>query len=97
MEEKKFLGGAKSPTTVDILTGVEKAIKAALDDAKSSSDAIDVLIIGTTHFVNALVQRTRLAPTGLIRMCLPSGSSILPFADWPKALVNGMSGSFRLV
>jgi len=97
MEEKKFLGGAKSPTTVDILTGVEKAIKAALDDAKTSSDAIDVLIIGTTHFVNALVQRTRLAPTGLIRMCLPSGSSILPFADWPKALVNGMSGSFRLV
>ena len=56
-----------------------------------------MLIIGTTHFVNALIQRTKLAQTGLIRMCLPSGSSILPFSDWPKSLVDGMSGSYKLI
>jgi|TARA_B100000795_G_C22794297_1_gene438562 N-methylhydantoinase A/oxoprolinase/acetone carboxylase beta subunit len=97
MEGKKFLGGAKSPTTSDILIGVENAIKAALREANTSSDNVDVLIIGTTHFVNALIQRTRLAPTGLIRMCLPSGSSILPFTDWPKSLINGMKGSYKLI
>ena len=97
MKGKKFLGGAKSPTTNDILTGVENAIQAALGEAKTSSDSVDVLIIGTTHFVNALVQRTKLAQTGLIRMCLPSGSSILPFSDWPESLVNGMKGSCKLV
>ena len=73
------------------------AIQAALGEAKTSSDSVDVLIIGTTHFVNALVQRTKLAHTGLIRMCLPSGSSILPFSDWPESLVNGMKGSCKLV
>ncbi len=97
MRGQKFLGGAKRPTTQDILTGVENAIQAALGEAKTSSDSVDVLIIGTTHFVNALVQRTKLAQTGLIRMCLPSGSSILPFADWPESLVNGMKGSSKLV
>ena len=97
MKGQKFLGGAKRPTTQDILTGVENAIQAALGEAKISSDSVDVLIIGTTHFVNALVQRTKLAQTGLIRMCLPSGSSILPFADWPESLVNGMKGSCKLV
>ena len=97
MKGQKFLGGAKRPTTQDILTGVENAIQAALGEAKTSSDSVDVLIIGTTHFVNALVQRTKLAQTGLIRMCLPSGSSILPFADWPESLVNGMKGSCKLV
>ena len=97
MKGKKFLGGAKSPTTNDILTGVENAIQAALDEAKTSSESVGVLIIGTTHFVNALVQRTKLAQTGLIRMCLPSGSSILPFADWPASLVNGMKGSYKLI
>ena len=97
MKGKKFLGGAKSPTTKDILTGVENAIQAALDEAKTSSESVGVLIIGTTHFVNALVQRTKLAQTGLIRMCLPSGSSILPFADWPESLVNGMKGSYKLI
>jgi len=97
MKGQKFLGGAKRPTTEDILTGVENAIQAALGEAKTSSDSVDVLIIGTTHFVNALVQRTKLAQTGLIRMCLPSGSSILPFSDWPESLVNGMKGSCKLV
>jgi N-methylhydantoinase A/oxoprolinase/acetone carboxylase beta subunit len=97
MKGKKFLGGAKSPTTNDILTGVENAIQAALTEAKTSSESVGVLIIGTTHFVNALVQRTKLAQTGLIRMCLPSGSSILPFADWPASLVNGMKGSYKLI
>lgn len=97
MEEKKFLGGAKSPTTTDILTGVENAIKSALKEANTSSNSVDVLIIGTTHFVNALIQRKKLTSTGLIRMCLPSGSSILPFTDWPKSLVNGMKGSYKLI
>ena len=97
MKGKKFLGGAKSPTTSDILTGVENAIKSALSESNTSSDDVDVLIIGTTHFVNALVQRTKLAQTGVIRMCLPSGSSILPFADWPNSLVSGMKGTYKLI
>ena len=97
MDGKKFLGGAKRSTSTDILTGVENAIKAALIEAKTASTRVDVLIIGTTHFVNALIQRTKLAQTGLIRMCLPSGSSILPFSDWPKSLVDGMSGSYKLI
>jgi|TARA_B110000008_G_scaffold161778_1_gene162389 N-methylhydantoinase A/oxoprolinase/acetone carboxylase beta subunit len=97
MEGKKFLGGAKSPTSTDILTGVENAIKSALKEANTSSNSVDVLIIGTTHFVNALIQRKKLTSTGLIRMCLPSGSSILPFTDWPKSLVNGMKGSYKLI
>jgi N-methylhydantoinase A/oxoprolinase/acetone carboxylase beta subunit len=79
------------------LTGVENAIKSALKEANTSSNSVDVLIIGTTHFVNALIQRKKLTSTGLIRMCLPSGSSILPFTDWPKSLVNGMKGSYKLI
>ena len=73
MQSDKFLGGAKSPTTKDILSGVKNAIKIALKQAKTESKDIEALIIGTTHFVNAIVQRKSLAKTGLIRICLPSG------------------------
>ena len=97
MQSEKFLGGAKSPTTKDILSGVENAINAALNEAKTESKDVKALIIGTTHFVNAIVQRNKLAKTGLIRICLPSGGSILPFADWPKELVDSMNGNFQLV
>ena len=97
MRAEEFLGGAKSPTTKDILSGVENAIKIALKQANIESKDVEALIIGTTHFVNAIVQRKSLAKTGLIRICLPSGGSILPFADWPEELVVSMNGNFQLV
>ena len=37
MQSENFLGGAKSPTTKDILSGVENAINAALNEAKTES------------------------------------------------------------
>ena len=61
MQSEKFLGGSKSPTTKDIFSGVENAIKAALKEAKTESKDVQALIIGTTHFVNAIVQRKNLA------------------------------------
>ena len=57
MHSEKFLGGAKSPTTKDILSGVKNAVIAALNKSKTESKDIEALIIGTTHFVNAIVQR----------------------------------------
>jgi len=54
-------------------------------------------MIGTTHFVNALVRRSDLERTGVIRICLPSGASIPPFSDWPDALTRAMGGKFRLI
>ena len=57
MKSNDFIGGAKSPTTPDIISGVESAIKKALAEAKTEASNIEVLIVGTTHFVNALVQR----------------------------------------
>ncbi len=47
MQSDEFLGGAKSPTTKDILSGVENAIKEALHQAKTESSDIEALIIGT--------------------------------------------------
>jgi hypothetical protein len=53
-------------------------------------------MVGTTQFVNAMVERRRLAPTGLIRLCLPSGGSIKPFADWPADLMTALHLRYRL-
>ena len=97
MDAETVISGTKSPTTNDILSGVENSILSALTQANKKPDDIQALIIGTTHFVNAIVQRKNLAKTGLIRLSLPSGGSILPFADWPKELVDSINGNFKLV
>ena len=97
MDAETVIAGAKSPTTNDILSGVENSILSALTQANKKPDDIEALIIGTTHFVNAIVQRKNLAKTGLIRLSLPSGGSVLPFADWPIELIESMNGKYKLV
>ena len=97
MRGAEFLGGAKRPTTPDILSGVEAAMRAALDEADTRAGEVDAVMVGTTHFVNALVERRHLAQTGLVRLSLPSGGALHPFADWPADLVAAIGGKFRLI
>ena len=90
------IGGAKRPTSADVHSGVKAAVEAAMEAAKIAPGDVDAIMVGTTHFVNALVERKRLAPTGLIRLCLPSGGSLKPFADWPEDLKSAMGLRYRL-
>lgn len=97
MDNTTLLGGVKRPTTKDVTSGVRNAILATLEGAEMQPERVDAVMVGTTHFVNALVERKSLSPTGIIRLCLPSGSSLFPFADWPNDLVEAMHGRWRLV
>src|SRR3569833_440516 len=49
-------------------------------------------MIGTTHFINALVEARRLAPTAAIRLGLPAPAALPPFTDWPQHLVGALQG-----
>jgi len=50
------------------------------------------VMIGTTHFTNAVVQRRDLTRVAAVRIGLPASASLPPFVDWPEdlaALVRG--------
>ena len=96
LDGQVVVGGAKRQTTADVHSGVQEAIAAALQAANLDPGRVDAVMVGTTHFVNALVERNRLAPTGMIRLCLPSGGSLAPFADWPADLMRAMNLHYRL-
>ena len=57
-----------------------------LEASKMEAGAIDVVMIGTTHFTNAVVQRRDLAPTAAVRLGLPATASLPPMVDWPEDL-----------
>jgi N-methylhydantoinase A/oxoprolinase/acetone carboxylase beta subunit len=44
------------------------------------------VMIGTTHFTNAVVEALRLAPTGVIRLGLPATKALPPMTGWPAPL-----------
>ena len=86
MDGTRVLAGVKAPTTRDVMTGVVHALRDVLAAAAMGADKVDVVMIGTTHFTNAVVQRRDLAPTAAVRLCLPATQCLPPMVDWPEDL-----------
>lgn len=86
MEHATVLGTYKTPTTRNVTGGITTALRAVLQQAGLPASQIEAVMIGTTHFINAVVERVRLMPVGVIRLGLPSTSSLPPLVDWPDDL-----------
>lgn len=97
MDGVTLLGSNKSPTTPDVTGGIVAAVSAALAAAKVPAAALRAVMIGTTHFTNALVERRRLAPVATIRLALPATTGVLPYADWPADLRAAVGEQVYLV
>jgi N-methylhydantoinase A/oxoprolinase/acetone carboxylase beta subunit len=57
-----------------------------------SGAPVTAVMIGTTHFTNAVVQRRDLVPVAAIRIGLPASASLPPFVDWPDDLARIVRG-----
>ncbi|KAG7693567.1 hypothetical protein KL914_004815 [Ogataea haglerorum] len=86
----------KSTTTPDVSVGIENAIKAVLEapDSRFSKDQIATVTIGTTHFINAVIERdsNRLEKVAVLRLAGPYGRSSPPFSDFPEDLAEVING-----
>ena len=91
------LGWRKTPTTADVYSGIVSAITEAIADAAVDSADVDCVMIGTTQFTNAVIQRRSLLPVGIIRLALPATSAIPPLTDWPDDLIAEVGRNTHLV
>lgn len=96
MDGAKVVAGVKSATTSDVMSGVVNALRAVLDASSLNASDVDVVMIGTTHFTNAVVQRRDLAQTAAIRLGLPATASLPPMVDWPEDLRDTIGGHVYL-
>src|SRR5207244_13388197 len=55
------------------------------------------VMVGTTHFPNAVVQRKGLVPVAAIRIGLPASASLEPFIDWPDDLAAIVRGEIFML
>ncbi len=86
VEDDRVVMAVKSPTTQDVLGGVLGSLRKLIDAAGARIDKVDAVMIGTTHFVNAVVQRRDLVRVAAIRIGLPASASLRPMVDWPRDL-----------
>lgn len=88
---------AKTPTTDDVVDGIAASVDSVLKQASADKSDINAVMIGTTHFINALVEQRRLSRIGLIRIGYPATTSIPPLFGWPAALGAQVRGHVALV
>ncbi|KZT10328.1 DUF917-domain-containing protein [Laetiporus sulphureus 93-53] len=87
----------KAPTTPDVSDGIEAAVREVLHRAKVHPERVSCLSIGTTAFINAVLEADarRLAKVAVIRLCGPYTKQCPPFIDFPprlRALTEGHAG-----
>lgn len=97
MDGSAVLAGVKAPTTPDVTAGVRQALEMALDQAGVGRGQVRHVMIGTTHFTNAVIERRHLAPTAIIRLGLPATACLPPMTDWPDDLRGIVGGHVAML
>ena len=97
MDDLKVVQHTKAGTTPDVMSGVLSALDHILSQGAIDRSKVAAVMIGTTHFTNAVIERKRLAPVGILRICLPASKSIPPLTAWPTDLVEKLACSTHLV
>jgi len=94
MDGDKILAGVKSPTTEDVMGGVASSITKVLEASGVKGENVGAVMIGTTHFVNAVVERRHMEPTAAVRLCLPAAQCLPPMVDWPDDIREVVGGHY---
>lgn len=90
LDGDNVLAATKAPTSADVVSGIIEALETIIKDAAISKGAIQMVMIGTTQFTNAIVQRRELSKVAAIRIGLPSGKGLTPMVDWPEDIANAI-------
>lgn len=86
VEGLRIVASCKELTSADVLTGVKAALANLRGQAGGQADSLpdlDAVMLGTTQFTNAVVERRELAPIAAIRIGAPSGRGLPPGCGWP--------------
>jgi N-methylhydantoinase A/oxoprolinase/acetone carboxylase beta subunit len=87
----------KTPTTEDVTSGIATALDLLDQQHQFSPNQVDGVMVGTTHFVNALVEASRLSSVAVLRFGLPATRGLPPLAGWPERLRAAISGQYHLL
>ena len=75
------IASTKALTSADVITGIMDALETILAEHEGTEDSIEAVMLGTTQFTNAVVERRELAEVAAVRIAAPSGEGLPPNAE----------------
>jgi len=97
MAGERVLASEKRSTTADVSSGVISVVDAVLKKAGVAPQDLAQVMIVTTQFINAFVQRRQLTRVAAVRVSLPKTDGIPPFIGWPADLIDAVGEQSYLV
>ncbi|MFK8053893.1 MAG: hydantoinase/oxoprolinase N-terminal domain-containing protein [Woeseiaceae bacterium] len=73
----------KALTSADVTSGILEALEQLLSDHPGIESDIRAIMLGTTQFTNAVIERRELEPVAAVRLGAPSGRGVPPKIGWP--------------
>jgi len=96
MDGVRVLAEVKTGTTAEVTSGIVAALRGLVEQSGASSSDIQAVMIGTTHFTNAVVEAKRLVPTAVVRLGLPATRALPPLVAWPPRLREAIAAHVYL-
>ncbi|MDA9095117.1 hydantoinase/oxoprolinase family protein [Porticoccaceae bacterium] len=90
LQGDNVLASTKALTSADVISGITRALDVILKDSGVSQAEIETVMIGTTQFTNAIIERRELSQVAAVRIGLPSGNGLPPMLDWPQDLKDAL-------
>ena len=87
----------KVSTSENVLDGIREALKKIISHNKINPQDIKSVMLGTTHCVNAILQRKELAKIGVIRISGPASTSLPPMVSWPQDLKDAIGENHYII
>ena len=105
IRDKEVLSSCKHVTTANRTEGIIKAIEGTFLNLKNKSQIDNIrstlarVCIGTTHFINAVIERSadKLTPVAVVRLCGTASIGIPPFSDFPSDLAQIIKASTHMI
>lgn len=95
--KNRVIEKVKSPTSTDVSRGIENAMALVLKKSGVGPDEIRYCMLGTTHCVNAILERKGLDKVVVIRIGAPASKAIPPLFDWPNDLRDAVCQQTHLI
>ena len=101
VEEGSVAAAVKAPTTPDVTSGILDALARLTATGRVAAGPLDAVMIGTTHFINAVVQRRDLSRVGAARTVSGADGIEEPIASgeavfWKEGEEHGMKSETGL-
>lgn len=88
---EEVVASCKELTSADVISGVKAALR-NLEGQSGDLAGLEAVMLGTTQFTNAVVERRELAEVAAVRIGLPSGRGLPPGAGWPDDIRAQLGG-----